>query len=152
ARGTTELQLPGGVRIAVPEGSFNFSLAKRLASPTDTRVPKRFLFEDRRFEKDSTELTPASIRTVRNLTAVLRAYPAVSAALEGHTDSTGDASANNQPPLDRAGPVKDAMVKGGISESRVTATGAGQDNPIATNDTEEGRAKNRRLELVVLSR
>ena len=152
ARGASELQLPGGTRISVPEGSFNFSLAKWLASPTDTRVPKRFVFDDLRFEKDSTELTPESVRTVSNLTAVLKAYPAVSVALEGHTDSTGDASANKQLSLERADAVKDAMVKGGVAESRVTATGLGQDNPIATNDTEEGRAKNRRLELIVLSR
>ena len=152
ARGATELQLPGGVRLSVPEGSFNFSLAKWLASPTDTRVPKRFVFDDLRFEKDSTELTPESVRTVRNLTAVLKAYPAVSVALEGHTDSTGNASANKQLSLDRADAVKGAMVKGGVAESRITAAGYGQENPIAPNDTEEGRAKNRRLELVVLSR
>ena len=152
ARAVTELQLPGGVKISVPEGSFNFSLAQWLASPADTRVPKRFVFEDLRFEKDSTELTPESVRTVKNLTAVLKAYPAVSVALEGHTDSTGDASANKQLSVDRADAVKDLMVKGGIGESRITATGYGQENPIATNDTEEGRAKNRRLELVVLSR
>ena len=151
-RGTTELQLPGGVRIAVPEGSFNFSVARWLANPTDTRVPKRFVFEDLRFEKDSTELTGESVRTVRNLTTVLKAYPAVSVALEGHTDSTGEPSANKQLSLDRADAVKDLMVKGGIAESRITVAGLGQESPIATNDTEEGRAKNRRLELIVLSR
>ena len=44
------------------------------------------------------------------------------------------------------------MVKGGIPESRITSAGYGQDTPVAPNDTEQGRAKNRRLELVVLKR
>jgi OmpA-OmpF porin, OOP family len=48
--------------------------------------------------------------------------------------------------------VKDLMVKGGIAESRISAAGYGQDTPIATNETDQGRALNRRLELVVLRR
>ena len=80
------------------------------------------------------------------------AYPGTSVALEGYTDNTGDAAANQKLSLDRATAVKQAMVTGGIDESRVAATGYGQENPVAPNDTEEGRAKNRRLELVVVKR
>jgi OmpA-OmpF porin, OOP family len=107
ARRISELQLPGGVRISVPEGSFNFSLANWLAGTTDTRVPKRFVFDNLNFERDSTKLTPESISTVNTLMTVLTAYPGVSVALEGHTDSTGDPSANKKLSLDRA----DAVVK-----------------------------------------
>jgi OOP family OmpA-OmpF porin len=152
ARKLSELQLPGGVRISVPEGSFNFSLANWLASTTDMRVPKRFLFEDLNFEPGSTGLTPESVGTVNSLVAVLKAYPAVSVALEGYTDSTGDPTGNKQLSLDRAEAVKGLMVKGGIAESRMTSAGYGAENPVASNDTEEGRAKNRRLELVVVKR
>ena len=152
ARRINELQLPGGVRISVPEGSFNFSLASWLARTTDTKVPKRFVFDDLNLERDSTTLTPESVPTVNTLTTVLKAYPEVSVALEGHTDSTGDPSANKRLSLQRADAVKDIMVKGGIPESRITATGYGAESPLASNDTAQGRAKNRRLELVVLSR
>jgi outer membrane protein OmpA-like peptidoglycan-associated protein len=151
-RKISELQLPGGGRISVPEGSFNFSVASWLASTTDTQVPKRFVFEDLNFETGSTQLTPESGATVNTLVAVLKAYPTVSVALEGHTDSTGDPAANKKLSLDRAGAAKALMVTGGIDEGRISSAGYGQDNPVAPNDTEEGRAKNRRLELVVLKR
>jgi outer membrane protein OmpA-like peptidoglycan-associated protein len=152
ARTVSELQLPGGVKIAVPNGSFNFSLANWLAGSNDTNVPKRFVFDDLKFESDSIKLTPDSVPTVKTLTAVLRAYPAVTVALEGHTDSTGDPSANKKLSLDRADAVKDIMVKDGIAASRITATGFGEENPVASNETAQGRALNRRLELVVLKR
>jgi OOP family OmpA-OmpF porin len=148
----SELQLPGGFRISVSEGSFNFNLANWLASTADTRVPRRFVFEDLNFETGSTMLTPESVATVRSLVAVLKAYSAVSVALEGHTDNTGDPAANKKLSLDRALAVKEHMVAGGIAESRIAWAGYGQEKPVASNDTEQGRAKNRRLELVVVKR
>jgi outer membrane protein OmpA-like peptidoglycan-associated protein len=90
-----ELQLPGGMKISVPEGTFNFSVATWLASTTDTAVPKRFVFDNLNFETGSTTLTPESRPTVDSLGGILRAYPAVAVQLEGHTDSTGDPAANN---------------------------------------------------------
>ena len=89
---------------------------------------------------------------MNTLVAVLKAYPNVNVALEGHTDNTGDPTANKKLSLDRATAVKDAMVNGGIDASRISASGYGQENPVAPNETEEGRAKNRRLEMVVLKR
>ena len=115
-------------------------------------VPRRFVFEDLNFETGSTKLTPESRATVDTLVMVLKAYPAVRVALEGYTDNTGDPAANRKLSLDRADAVKDLMVNGGIPESRITSAGFGQDRPIAPNDTEQGRARNRRLELVVVKR
>ena len=69
--------------------------------------------------------------------------------LEGHTDNTGDAAANKKLSLDRAVAVKEIMVKE-ESPRRVSApTAMEEEKPIAPNETEEGRAKNRRTELVV---
>ena len=152
AQKISELQLPGGTRISVPEGSFNFSLAKWLATSNDTDVPKRFLFDGLRFENDSTRLTPESVSTVDTLMTVLRAYPGVAVALVGHTDSAGDPSSNKKLSLARADAVKDIMVKGGIDGARITVAGYGEENPVAPNETAQGRALNRRLELVVLKR
>jgi K(+)-stimulated pyrophosphate-energized sodium pump len=129
-----------------------YSVASWLANTTDTTVPKRFVFEELNFETGSTALTPESVDTVSSLVAVLKAYPAVSVTLEGHTDNTGDAAANKKLSLDRATAVKGLMVKGGVTESRITSEGYGQEKPVAPNDSEQGRAKNRRLEMVVVKR
>jgi OmpA-OmpF porin, OOP family len=148
----TDLQLPGGVKVSVPEGSFNYSLHQWLAGTTDTTVPKRFVFDNLNFETGTTNLTPDSVPTVDSLVVILKAYPAVAVRLEGHTDSTGDAAANKKLSLDRAIVVKEIMIKGGIPDARIGTDGYGQEKPIAPNETEEGRAKNRRTELVVEKR
>jgi OmpA-OmpF porin, OOP family len=148
----TDLQLPGGMKVSVPEGSFNYSLHQWLAGTSDTTVPKRFVFDNLNFETGSTQLTPESVPTVESLVVILKAYPAVAVRLEGHTDSTGDAAANKKLSLDRAIVVKEIMINGGIPEARIGADGYGQEKPIAPNETEEGRAKNRRTELVVEKR
>jgi outer membrane protein OmpA-like peptidoglycan-associated protein len=152
ARRMAELQLPGGLRIAVPDGAFNFSLATWLAGSTDTTVPRRFIFDNLNFETGTTTLTPESRPTVDSLVVILKAYPVVAVVLEGHTDSTGDPAANKKLSLDRATAVKTLLVSGGVADARIGTSGVGPDRPIASNDTEEGRAKNRRLELVVEKR
>jgi outer membrane protein OmpA-like peptidoglycan-associated protein len=152
SRKLAELQLPGGFKISVPEGAFNYSLASWLASTADMTVPKRFVFDNLNFETGSTQLTPESRPTVDSLIAILKAYPAVAVVLEGHTDNTGDAAANKKLSLDRAAAVRDLLVVGGVAESRVNTAGFGSEKPIDSNDTESGRARNRRLELVVEKR
>ncbi|RPI18141.1 MAG: DUF937 domain-containing protein [Acidobacteria bacterium] len=148
----TDLQLPDGMKVSVPEGSFHYSLHQWLAGTTDTTVPKRFVFDNLNFETGSTQLTPESVPTVESLVVILKAYPAVAVRLEGHTDSTGDAAANKKLSLDRAIVVKEIMIKGGIADGRIGTDGYGQEKPVAPNETEDGRAKNRRTELVVEKR
>src|SRR5215475_5617928 len=148
----TDLALPGGVKISVPEGSFNYSLNQWLAGNSDTSVPKRFVFDNLNFETGSTQLTADSVPTVESLVVIMKAYPAVVVRLEGYTDNTGDADANKKLSLDRAVAVKEIMVKGGIADARIGTDGYGEEKPIASNDSEEGRAKNRRTELVVEKR
>jgi outer membrane protein OmpA-like peptidoglycan-associated protein len=72
--------------------------------------------------------------------------------LEGHTDNTGDPAANKQLSLDRASAIKDLLVQGGVESSRISTDGWGPEKPIASNETDEGRAKNRRTELIVTKR
>jgi K(+)-stimulated pyrophosphate-energized sodium pump len=86
------------------------------------------------------------------LISILKAYPAVQVRLEGYTDNTGNAEANQKLSQDRAEAVKTMLVNGGIDAGRLTTAGYGQDKPVASNDTDEGRAKNRRTELVVVKR
>jgi outer membrane protein OmpA-like peptidoglycan-associated protein len=73
--------------------------------------------------------------------------------VEAHTDATGDAAANKTLSEDRAAAVKNRLVEqGGLGTQRVATEGYGQDRPLAPNDSEAGRARNRRTEVVVMSR
>jgi outer membrane protein OmpA-like peptidoglycan-associated protein len=146
------ISLPGGGTLSVAEGGFHWNLATFLEKGTDAELPKRFVFENLNFETGGATLTPESLPTITNLVAILKAYPKAEVQLEGHTDSTGDAEANKKLSLDRANLVKDKLVAGGVEASRISTAGWGAEKPIAPNDTEEGRAKNRRTELVVLKK
>jgi hypothetical protein len=73
-------------------------------------------------------------------------------ARDGPGDNTGDAAANKQLSLDRAKAVRDTMIANGVDAARLDYAGFGQERPIASNDTEDGRARNRRTELVVVAK
>jgi outer membrane protein OmpA-like peptidoglycan-associated protein len=72
--------------------------------------------------------------------------------LVGFTDNTGTPEANQTLSLNRANAVKGMLADQGIDGGRITAQGLGQERPVAPNDTEEGRARNRRTELTVTSK
>ena len=146
------LTLPCGTVLSVEEGTFNYNLANFLLKGSDSELPKTFVFDHLNFDSATTKLTPESNPTVTNLIAIVKCYPTMQIQLEGHTDSTGDPAANKQLSIDRANAIRDLLVQAGVDSSRITTTGYGADKPIASNDTDEGRAKNRRTELVVIKR
>jgi outer membrane protein OmpA-like peptidoglycan-associated protein len=148
----SKIQLPGGTSISVPEGSINYNLARFLAEPSPPALPKSFVFDRLNFKTGSTELTPDSVPTVNDLALVLKAYPKARVQLVGHTDNTGAADANQALSVDRANAVKGMLVAQGVASDRITTAGFGQDRPVASNDNEAGRARNRRLELNVTSK
>jgi outer membrane protein OmpA-like peptidoglycan-associated protein len=74
----------------------------------------------------------------------------VKVAVDGHTDSTGSTTANQTLSEARAKAVVDYLVAHGVAQSRITSTGFGGAKPVASNATEEGRAKNRRIEFRVV--
>ena len=147
--GMVDLKLPNGQVLSLPEGSFNYSLAQFLANGSSSELPKVFVFDHLNFETGTTQLTAESQPTVKDLIVILTAYPASEVMLVGHTDNTGDPAANLKLSQDRANAIRDALASGGVAAARMNTAGYGQDKPIASNDTEEGRAKNRRTELVV---
>jgi OmpA-OmpF porin, OOP family len=144
--------LPGGSILNLAEGSFNYNLARFLANQGDTAIPKTFVFDHLNFESGTTQLTADSVPTINNLIAILKAYPSAEVNLVGYTDNVGDAESNKKLSQDRADAVRDTLVKSGIDSNRLTTAGYGAENPVASNDTEEGKAKNRRLELVVVKK
>lgn len=100
------------------------------------------------FDLDSDRLRADAKPAVDQLIAALAANPNWSVLIEGHSDSTGNAAHNLDLSQLRAKSVKAALVAGGIADGRLTTTGLGQTKPIASNDTEVGRAQNRRVEVV----
>lgn len=92
---------------------------------------------------------PGSETVLSQIAKVLQENPKLELIIEGHTDNVGGAQFNLELSRKRAEAVKRWLVdKAGISEVRLTTVGYGLSRPIADNSTEEGRAKNRRVELV----
>ena len=92
---------------------------------------------------------PGSETVLNQIAKVLQENPKLELIIEGHTDNVGGAQFNLELSRKRAEAVKRWLVdKAGISEVRLTTVGYGLSRPIADNSTEEGRAKNRRVELI----
>jgi len=102
------------------------------------------------FETDSAKLAPSAADLVRRVSEVMKKNPNLKISVVGHTDSTGDYNYNIQLSERRAKAFADALIKDGVAANRLTAVGVGPQSPVATNDTPEGRAQNRRVELVVM--
>ena len=93
------------------------------------------------------EILPQSFPLLREIAGVLKVNPALHISVQGHTDSTGDDSYNLALSEKRAQSVKRFLVQNGVEEGRIDAKGFGETKPITSNETEEGRAKNRRVEF-----
>jgi outer membrane protein OmpA-like peptidoglycan-associated protein len=81
---------------------------------------------------------------------MMKDNPGLKFSVEGHTDSTGNISSNQTLSEERSKAIVAKLVENGIAEDRLQSVGKGQSNPIADNTTDEGRAKNRRVEFVKL--
>ena len=94
-------------------------------------------------------MTQSSQFELDHLVEILKKYPETRIEIGGHTDNTGDAATSQQLSRARANAVSQELVKKGIESSRVTAVGYGSSKPMATNDTEAGRAQNNRTEIKI---
>ena len=116
-----------------------------------SRSPDRetcFTFDRLEFEPGSANLAPDSQAQVRNIAAIMRCYPSVSVKFGGYTDNTGDPTAN-QRLSHRAESARQAEIGQGIDPTRIDADGYGAEHPVATNATEDGRQRNRRIDIRV---
>ncbi len=102
------------------------------------------------FQTDSAKLTPNAESVASRIATVMMQNPNMQVAVVGYTDSTGDFNYNLKLSKRRADAIVNQMVKDGIAPNRLAGVGVGELNPIATNDTVEGRAQNRRVELVLI--
>jgi outer membrane protein OmpA-like peptidoglycan-associated protein len=101
------------------------------------------------FKTGSYELLPGARERLAKVSGIVIAHPGLKLEVEGHTDSVGGDEYNQKLSEQRAGAVRDYLVQQGISADSIVSRGLGKTQPVATNDTAEGRQQNRRVELVL---
>lgn len=101
------------------------------------------------FRTNKAQLEPDGLRTVYKLADFLKQYPERTVLIEGHTDSTGSDSYNQELSERRAGAVRMALLDSGISNDRIATRGYGKAFPVVSNDTAEHRQLNRRVEIIL---
>jgi outer membrane protein OmpA-like peptidoglycan-associated protein len=101
------------------------------------------------FATDSAALKPAARESLAKLAGVLALNPGLKLDIEGYTDNVGGDEHNRSLSEKRAAAVRDYLVEQGIPAASISATGMGKESPVAPNDSPDGRAKNRRVEIVV---
>ena len=144
--------LPDGAVLSLKEDSLNYHVATFLGDAALKTVPKVFVFDRLHFDYSTAQLSTEAALTVDELSAILNAYPSTDVRLDGYTHGVGSAVDNKTLALDRVAAVKEILTKGGIGATRVTIAGYSQQYPLASNAAEERRAKNWRLELVVVKK
>lgn len=106
--------------------------------------------EDITFDTASDFVRPSLQTELTKVASSLQKYPESSVQIVGHTDNEGDADYNQSLSERRASAVSSVLQSGGVSQGRISTTGRGENDPAASNLTPEGRAQNRRVEIVVI--
>jgi outer membrane protein OmpA-like peptidoglycan-associated protein len=117
------------------------------AKPTDRGLV--LTLGDVLFESGRAELKPGATSNLGQLVAFLAKYPSRTVAIEGHTDSVGGEDYNLGLSQRRADSVRSHLVSRGVDAARITATGAGESAPVASNESAAGRQQNRRVEVII---
>ena len=104
------------------------------------------------FDFDKAALTKADLKELQKAVAFVKKYPGAKIRLDGYTDSIGTVAYNIKLSERRATAVMNYLIKeAGVASSKITAVGHGEADPVADNKTAKGRAKNRRVEISILS-
>jgi len=144
------VKLPNGIELKVPE----FGVEKKLIAFIEDKskpVDKTtwFTFDRLDFETGSANLKPTSAEQLKNIAEIMKAYPKVALKIGGYTDNVGKPADNLKLSQNRAKNTMQELVKLGADAKRLEAEGYGDKYPVADNSTEEGRQKNRRIDLRV---
>jgi K(+)-stimulated pyrophosphate-energized sodium pump len=144
-----KLKLADGNEITVGGNSAEKKLFNFITDANSTVDKTTWFTMDRLyFETGKSTLKAASQEQLKNIAAILKAYPAVELKLGGYTDNSGDSVANVKLSADRAATAKDALIKSGADAAKLSAEGYGAAHPVCeANDTKECRAQNRRIDV-----
>ena len=147
---TVSKALSTGVNLSFTSGGVEDQVIKFIEDK-DQVVGKDnwFNFENLNFETGRDKLDSTSIAEVKNISEILKAFPAVAIKLGGYTDNVGKPASNLELSTKRAAAVKAKLVELGIADTRLESEGYGDQHPAASNETEEGRAKNRRIAVSI---
>jgi outer membrane protein OmpA-like peptidoglycan-associated protein len=149
----TEIKLSDGTVLNVGNNSvearlFNF-LNDANQTVSDDKTQGWMSLDRVYFNTAKSTLTAESQAQLKNIAAILKAFPNANIKFGGYTDNVGKADMNLTLSTDRANAARKAVMDNGIDAGRVSAEGYGQEHPIASNDTPEGRAQNRRVDVRV---
>jgi outer membrane protein OmpA-like peptidoglycan-associated protein len=117
---------------------------------TNLKAGEKITLNNILFDQGKFDLRPASKTELEKIVAFMKANPRAEIELSGHTSSEGEAALNRSLSYQRVKACKDYVVAAGIDTGRIVVAGYGPDRPVASNDTEAGRAQNRRVEMRVL--
>ncbi len=146
-------ECPSAMTKKMPKKVMADSMAETKKTPVDAPKPivKKIIGLDGvNFKTGSNELTGASLNTLDSVAQELKANPDTKIIVAGHTDNRGDTLNNLKLSQARAEAVRDHLIGQGVGAHQLVARGYGDTEAIASNDTPEGRAKNRRVELRIL--
>ena len=152
AEAETEKARKAAAQAEAEKAQLRSQLLNQLNSILQTRDSARGLIvnmSDVLFDTGSATLQPAAREKLAKISGILLAHPGLTLQIEGHTDSVGSDEFNQQLSERRADSVRDFLAAQGVAASSITARGFGKTQPVASNDTPEGRQRNRRVELVV---
>ncbi|HVH19969.1 MAG TPA: OmpA family protein, partial [Myxococcota bacterium] len=138
-------RLPSGTELRIPSNGIEVRLVGLLEGPGGS--DEWFEFDRLLFETNAATLKPESEEQLRNVAAILMAYPNAQAKIGGYTDNAGDPASNLRLSQERAANVKSSLVNLGVAPNRLEAEGYGEQHPVASNATETGRAQNRRIAM-----
>ena len=141
--------LPDGKTLSIPEFGVENKLISYINSDEPISDTRWFSFDRLLFETNSATLMPASQEQLTNIADIMKAYPRVNLLLGGYTDNTGTDEVNMQLSQQRADSVRQELIKLGVPAERLSSKGYGSAHPVAPNDTDENRAKNRRIDIQV---
>ena len=127
----------------------NFRIAKGAVPLYDKLLTDgKFVTTGIKFDVAKASIKSESMGTINYVAKIMADHPELNFSVEGHTDSDGDAIANQKLSEARAKAVLEALIKAGISTDRLTSKGWGESKPMTDNNTSEGKAQNRRVEFV----
>jgi outer membrane protein OmpA-like peptidoglycan-associated protein len=152
AEAETEKARQAAAQAEAEKAQLRAQLLSQLNSILQTRDSARGLIvnmSDVLFDTGSYTLKPGAREKLAKISGIVLAHPGLNLQIEGHTDSVGTDEFNQQLSERRADSVRDFLAEQGVPGSAITARGFGKAQPVASNDTAEGRQRNRRVELVV---